>query len=79
MKPNYLKAAELLKAGGFKCKLAMIDCTENPDITEEYEITGFPTIKLFLNGKEITEYKGKRTSEDFVNFMKNKLMEKTEL
>lgn len=79
MKPNYIKAAELLKAGGYKCKLAMVDCTENPDLAEEYEISGFPTIKLFHNGQEIIEYKGKRTIEDFVNFMKDMLRQKTEL
>lgn len=79
MKPNYVKAAELLRAAGYKCKMAMVDCTENPDIAEEYEISGFPTIKLFQKGEIISEYKGKRTTEDFVNFMKNSLREKTEL
>lgn len=79
MKPSYFKAAEHLKAGGYKCKLAMVDCTENPDIAEKYEIAGFPTIKLFQNGKVVSDYKGKRSMDDFVSFMKSVLLEKTEL
>lgn len=59
--------------------MAMVDCMENPDIAEEYDVAGFPTIKLFHNGEVVSDYKGKRTIEDFVNFMKNALREKTEL
>lgn len=79
MKPNYTQAAEQLSASGFKGRLAMLDCTENPEVTEEYEISGFPTIKLFRNGRIIREYTGKRTIEDLVNFMKNAHKEKEEL
>ena len=71
LKPDYAKAAEDLKAEGVKGRLAMLDCTNNPEITEEYEIAGYPTLKLFKNGKFIKDYKGKRTHEDLKEFMKN--------
>lgn len=71
MKPAYMKAAAQLKSQGFSGKLALLDCTRNPETAEKYEISGFPTIMLFQNGRIISKYKGKRTTEDLVDFMKN--------
>lgn len=70
MKPDYNKAADELKTEGFKGQLAIIDCTENPTITEEYEISGFPTLKLFMKGKFVSDYTGSRTLTDIKNFIK---------
>lgn len=79
MKPDYIKAAEELKAEGFQGQLAMLDCTVNTQVAEEYKISGFPTIKLFINGKVVSEYDGKRTPEDIINFMKSRAKKKDEL
>ncbi|CAG9766876.1 unnamed protein product [Ceutorhynchus assimilis] len=70
MKPEYVTAAQQLEAEGLKKCLAVIDCTENPQTMQTYEIQGFPTIKLFKNGKFITEYTGKRTTEAIKTFIK---------
>ncbi|KAG5877126.1 hypothetical protein JTB14_031279 [Gonioctena quinquepunctata] len=69
MKPDYVSAARELHAEGFSKCLAMVDCTENPEVTEEYQISGFPTIKLFKNGQFVKDYTGKRTVEDIKNFL----------
>lgn len=74
-----MKAAEELKAEGFQGQMAMLDCTVNPQIAEEYRISGFPTLKLFKNGKVVSEYDGKRTPEDLINFMKSKAKKRDEL
>lgn len=71
MKPEFAKAAEELKVEGLKCKMAMLDCTTNPNVAEEYAISGFPTIKLFVNGQPITDYQGSRTLDDLKKFMKS--------
>ncbi|KAI4458811.1 protein disulfide-isomerase c17h9.14c-related [Holotrichia oblita] len=70
MKPDYTSVAQQLKDEGLKCKLAMLDCTTNPLIAEEYAISGFPTLKLFKNGKYVADYRGTRSQEDIVSFMK---------
>ncbi|KRT80104.1 Thioredoxin [Oryctes borbonicus] len=71
MKPDYTKAAEQLKEEGVRCKMAMIDCTTNPLIAEEYAISGFPTIKLFKNGKYVEDYRGSRTQDALKSFLKS--------
>lgn len=70
MKPEYVTAAKELSAEGRSKCLAMVDCTVNPDVTEKYNIEGFPTLKLFRHGTFVTDYKGPRTVEDIKKFVK---------
>lgn len=79
MKPNYISAAEELEAEGMKKCLAMVDCTENPDLTQKYNIQGFPTVKLFKNGVLVADYNGKRTAEDIKQFVKKHYTGRDEL
>ncbi|KAJ8949948.1 hypothetical protein NQ314_008087, partial [Rhamnusium bicolor] len=69
MKPDYLAAAKELNKEGFSNCLAMVDCSINPVVAEEFKISGFPTIKLFRNGKYVKDYTGKRTVEDIKKFV----------
>lgn len=71
MKPDYSKAAAAIKSLNIRARLGAVDCTTNPVVTEKYKITGFPTIKLFANGRFISDYQGARTSEELLNFMRN--------
>lgn len=53
--------------------LAKIDCNEeaNRGIVNEYDIKGFPTIKILRNGgKSIQEYKGPREADGIVDYLK---------
>merc|ERR1719446_504254 len=67
--PEYAKAAKALE--GEDCALAMVDATENKEISQKFGIQGFPTLKFFNTGKP-TDYSGGRTSADIVNYMKKK-------
>ena len=63
--PEYEKAAKALKG---IANIAAIDASnERTDI----QIQGYPTIKLFIDGK-ITEYDGPRTGDGVVDFMLKK-------
>ncbi|KAB0802017.1 hypothetical protein PPYR_04203 [Photinus pyralis] len=73
MKPQFTKAADELKAEGVTARFAIFDCTENPKITEEMDISGYPTVKLYVNGKFVKDYTGNRSFEDLKSFMKTKL------
>ncbi|XP_030756821.1 protein disulfide-isomerase A5 [Sitophilus oryzae] len=79
MKPDYVAAAQQLQSEGYDKCMAIIDCTENPDIAEEYNIQGFPTIKLFKNGKHIADYDGKRSVDDIKRFVRQYYNKKDEL
>jgi len=65
--PQYSEAAALLKhmgaEEGLKVRLAKLDVTSNPISAKEHDVSSYPTLKFFKNGKEI-EYTGGRSSED---------------
>jgi len=42
-------------------QLANVNCDETSDICRKYSIRGYPTLKLFVGGKPLTEYYGYRT------------------
>lgn len=67
--PEYSKAAvELEKENLF---LAQVDATVQKKLAEKYHIQGYPTLKLFTNGKDI-EYNGGRTEKEIIAWMKKK-------
>ncbi|CAH0559634.1 unnamed protein product [Brassicogethes aeneus] len=70
LKPDYTSAAKDLENEGFSQCMAAIDCTANPEVAEQYRIDGFPTIKLFKNGRFVKDYNGKRTLADLKAFVK---------
>ncbi|CEP18291.1 hypothetical protein [Parasitella parasitica] len=63
--PEYEIAATKLKD---KIKIAKVDCTENQDLCQRYDITGYPTLKVFRRG-ETSDYKGARKADGIVSYM----------
>jgi len=56
--PEYAAAATELKG---LAALAKIDATEEGDLAQKYEIQGFPTVFLFVDGEMRKTYEGERT------------------
>lgn len=50
LEPIYAEAAGKLKEEGSAIRLAKVDATEETELVEEFEIRGFPTLKLLSNG-----------------------------
>lgn len=71
LRKPYGKAALIVKESNLPMKFSTFDINYNPDIAIEKGVVGIPLIKFYKNGKFITNYKGKRTSEELVNFAKN--------
>lgn len=67
--PEYESAATKLKDEGSNVVLAKVDATAEQDISEG--VTGFPTLKFYINGKPI-EYNGGRTADSIVSWLKKK-------
>lgn len=63
--PEYEIAATQLKD---KVKIAKVDCTENQDLCQKYDVRGYPTLKVFRNG-ETSDYKGARKADGIVSYM----------
>ncbi|KAH9520052.1 Protein disulfide-isomerase A4 [Bulinus truncatus] len=71
--PNYEKAAKSLLRNNPPITLAKVDATVETDLATKYEISGYPTLKIFRKGKP-SDYKGKYDSEyDIVVHMRNQV------
>ncbi|XP_057446025.1 protein disulfide-isomerase-like [Lotus japonicus] len=71
--PEYEKAAAVLSSHDPPIVLAKVDANEenNKDLASQYEVRGFPTIKILRNGgKDSQEYKGPREADGIVDYLK---------
>ncbi|TYH18671.1 hypothetical protein ES288_A05G291500v1 [Gossypium darwinii] len=71
--PEYEKAASILSKHDPPILLAKVDANEesNKDLANEYEVRGFPTLKILRNGgKNVQEYKGPREADGIVEYLK---------
>jgi protein disulfide-isomerase A1 len=68
MAEDFSKAATALKG---KAVLADVDATIEESLARKYKVEGFPTLKLFMNGEELTDYKGGRDFDSMVKFVEN--------
>jgi len=68
--PEFASAADTLKD---LVPLVKVDGSSdlNAKLTEQYEISGFPTIKLYREGK-VSHYGGERTADAIVAYMKKR-------
>jgi len=71
IKPEFDDAAEALEAEGLKARLADVDATEQKELATEFDVTGYPTLKYFHEGKA-QDYGGGREKADFVSFLKGR-------
>ncbi|KAG8387683.1 hypothetical protein BUALT_Bualt02G0046800 [Buddleja alternifolia] len=67
--PEYAAAATELKAENVK--LAKVDAAVENELTEKYEVQGFPTVYFFVDG-EYKPYPGQRTKDAIVTWIKKK-------
>lgn len=66
MADDFKKAATELKG---KAVLADVDATVEEDLAKKYNIEGFPTLKVFTDGEELTDYNGGRDKESMIKFI----------
>ena len=67
--PEWREAARLLQGEG--CYLGVVDATVETGLASQYQVQGYPTIKIFPGGgkkspSDASEYDGGRTKEDIV-------------
>lgn len=74
--PEYEKAASALSSHDPPVILAKVDANEeaNKELASEFEIKGFPTLKILRNGgKNVQDYKGPRDAEGIVAYLKKQV------
>ncbi|XP_031105497.1 protein disulfide isomerase-like 2-3 [Ipomoea triloba] len=65
--PTYEKVASVLKG---VATVAALDADAHRSLAQEYGIKGFPTIKVFVPGKQPVDYQGAREAKSMVDFVK---------
>jgi protein disulfide-isomerase A1 len=66
--PEFEKAAGELEAQ--KIKLVSVDCDVEKELCAELKIRGYPTLTVFRQGEEVTQYGGAREASPISKFMK---------
>jgi protein disulfide-isomerase A6 len=60
--PEFKKVAKALKG---VVKVGAVDCDQHKDIAGQFQVRGFPTLKIFT-GKQSTDYQGQRDAKAIV-------------
>ncbi|XP_026241399.1 protein disulfide-isomerase A2 [Urocitellus parryii] len=73
--PEYSKAAALLAAESVTATLAKVDGPAEQELTEEFGVTGYPTLKFFRDGNRThpEEYTGPREAKGIVEWLKRRV------
>lgn len=74
LEPEFAEAAKILKERKSKITLAKVDCTSESYLCQEFEVRGYPTLRIFYHDK-IYHYYGSREAKGIVNFMISHLEE----
>nr|CAG4650065.1 EOG090X0438 [Sida crystallina] len=71
LKPEFEKAASVLKSNDPPIALAKVDCTEGGKSTcNKYSVQGYPTLKIFKGGEVSAEYNGPREAAGIAKYMR---------
>lgn len=66
--PKLVSAADSLKESHPDIKVAQIDCTEEADLCQTFDIRGYPTLKVF-RGPNDSDYSGPREAAGIADYM----------
>ncbi|CAG8482212.1 10330_t:CDS:2 [Paraglomus occultum] len=70
--PEYEVAATTLKKD--EIKLAKVDCTAETKLCQSFDVGGYPTIKIFKEGKVAADYAGPRKADAIISYMRKQLL-----
>ncbi|KAM8878553.1 protein disulfide-isomerase A2 [Spinachia spinachia] len=75
LEPVYAEAAGKLKEEGSAIRLGQVEATEEMELSTEFDIQGYPVLKLFIDGdrQKPIEFTGKRTSEGITRWLKRRV------
>lgn len=72
MKPTWKLLKQNYGENGY-IKLIEVKAKQNQDLVKLYNIKGYPTLLYVKDEKMVSEYKGDRTYEDLVKFLKHSM------
>ncbi|XP_051175352.1 protein disulfide-isomerase A3 [Leptopilina boulardi] len=74
LKPEFAKAAELLKDNDPPISLIKVDCTEGgKESCNKFSVSGYPTLKIFAGSDMVNDYNGPREAAGIAKYMKGQV------
>ncbi|CAI7568132.1 unnamed protein product [Penicillium pancosmium] len=70
--PKYEEAATELKSKNIP--LVKVDCTEEEELCRDYDVDGYPTLKVFRGAEDPKPYGGARQTDSIVSYMTKQSM-----
>lgn len=71
--PEFTKLAQLLEEQNSEVRLAKVDATAEKQLAERYEVSGYPTLKLFRPGRETpVECRTEHTAGEMLVWLRKK-------
>lgn len=64
---------DFAKSHQAKVRVAKVDATINPKLTKKYNVMGYPTLMLFINGREVNRFVGGLNYRWLVKFVEDSL------
>lgn len=71
LRKPFSRAALMSKEANLPMAFATYDVNYNPEFAQEKGVVGIPLIRYYKHGNFITNYQGKRSSEEIFEFAKN--------
>lgn len=71
LKPDFVKAANIMKEEGIEGRLAAVDATAHTTLGSQYKVRSYPTLKYFQNGELKYDYASARSLDALVQYMKD--------
>jgi len=69
--PEYIQAAHYLSETNPEIKLCKADFSDQKDLISQYNISGFPTFRLYIKGQEEpVDCRGCRTSQEIIRWLR---------
>ncbi|KAG7315524.1 hypothetical protein KOW79_020390 [Hemibagrus wyckioides] len=74
LEPVYAEAAARLKNESSPVRLAKVDAAEEKELAKEFEVSSFPSLKLFTDGhrQNATEFTGKRSVKRIIQWLQRR-------
>ena len=54
-----------------KVRFEKVDCDANESLAKEYQVNGYPTVKVLRNGKEAEDFEGERSLSGIRNYLES--------
>uniref|UniRef100_A0A915KPJ9 Protein disulfide-isomerase n=1 Tax=Romanomermis culicivorax TaxID=13658 RepID=A0A915KPJ9_ROMCU len=70
LKPEYEKAATTLSNDDTPVPLAKVDCDAEKALCQKYDVSGYPTLKIFRDGQFSKAFEGPRQADGIVKYMR---------